>query len=202
MGQPPRPVAHPAAFKGRDQNRSSRECWYLIGPYLLSTFHWTCWKFSQQYCAGILHEIEYKSFVKSTVILDVSMAAAEPEPDKRPAHSDKCQGRLWGRRARATIRSHSRPSAKLRSASRERTHRDVRGGYRQSARASYQPRQIGPTVRSRALHWSGNPYGNGYGLEMDGNGAQFVKRLWIGLDLVKAISLKRYNRYGTFINMT
>ena len=27
---------------------------------------------------------------------------------------------------------------------------------------------------------------------MDGNGAQFVKRLWIGLDLGKAISLKPY----------
>ena len=35
----------------------------------------------------------------------------------------------------------------------------------------------------RALQWSGNPYGNGYGLEMDGNGAHFVKMLWIGLDL-------------------
>ena len=38
-------------------------------------------------------------------------------------------------------------------------------------------------VVGRALQWSGNPYGNGYGLEMDGNGAQIVKRLWIGLDL-------------------
>ena len=38
-------------------------------------------------------------------------------------------------------------------------------------------------VRCRALHWSGNPYGNGYGVEMDGNGAQFVKMLWISLDL-------------------
>ena len=47
---------------------------------------------------------------------------------------------------------------------------------------------------TRALQWSGNPYGNGYGLEMDGNGAQFVKRLWIGLDWGKAIGLKRYNR--------
>ena len=36
-------------------------------------------------------------------------------------------------------------------------------------------------------------------MEMDGNGAQFVKRLWIGLDLGKAISLKRCSRYGTFI---
>ena len=54
-------------------------------------------------------------------------------------------------------------------------------------------------IDNRALQWSGNPYGNGYGLEMDGNGAQFVKRLWIGLDLGKAISLKRYNRYRTFI---
>ena len=34
---------------------------------------------------------------------------------------------------------------------------------------------------------------------MDGNGAQFVKMLWIGLDLEKAIGLKRYNRYQTFI---
>ena len=34
---------------------------------------------------------------------------------------------------------------------------------------------------------------------MDGNGAQFVKRFWIGLDLGKANSLKRYNRYRTFI---
>ena len=38
-------------------------------------------------------------------------------------------------------------------------------------------------VVTRALQWSGNPYGNGYGLEMDGNGAHFVKMLWIGLDL-------------------
>ena len=52
---------------------------------------------------------------------------------------------------------------------------------------------------SRALQWSGTPYGNGYGLEMDRSGAQFVKRLWIGLDLGKTISLKRYNKYGTFI---
>ena len=51
----------------------------------------------------------------------------------------------------------------------------------------------------RALQWIGNPYGNGYGLEMDGNGAQFMKMLWIGLDLGKAIGLKRYYRYGTFI---
>ena len=34
---------------------------------------------------------------------------------------------------------------------------------------------------------------------MDGNGAQFVKMLWIGLDLEKAIGLKRYNRYRNFI---
>ena len=40
-----------------------------------------------------------------------------------------------------------------------------------------------PEVIIRALQWSGNPYGNGYGLEMDGNGAQFMKMLWIGLDL-------------------
>ena len=36
---------------------------------------------------------------------------------------------------------------------------------------------------TRALQWSGNPYGNGFGVEMDGNGAQFVKMLWIGLDM-------------------
>ena len=47
------------------------------------------------------------------------------------------------------------------------------------------------TAPARALHWSGNPYGNGYGVDMDGNGAQFVKILWIGLDLGKAINLKR-----------
>ena len=34
---------------------------------------------------------------------------------------------------------------------------------------------------------------------MDGNGAQFMKMLWIGLDLGEAIGLKRYDRYGTFI---
>ena len=39
-------------------------------------------------------------------------------------------------------------------------------------------------VLARALQWSGNPYGNGYGLEMDGNGAHFVKMLWIGLDWI------------------
>ena len=44
---------------------------------------------------------------------------------------------------------------------------------------------------SRALQWSGNPYGNGYGVEMDGNGAQFVKILWIGLDLGRTVDLKR-----------
>ena len=45
-------------------------------------------------------------------------------------------------------------------------------------------------VAARALQWSGNPYGNGYGLEMDGNGAQFVKMLWIGLDLEEGYQLK------------
>ena len=54
-------------------------------------------------------------------------------------------------------------------------------------------------LASRALQWSGNPYGTGYGLEMDGNGAQFVEILWIGLDLGKAITLKRYNRNRNFI---
>ena len=44
---------------------------------------------------------------------------------------------------------------------------------------------------ARALQWSRNPYGNGFGVEMDGNGAQVVKMLWIGLDLGKVISLKR-----------
>ena len=47
-----------------------------------------------------------------------------------------------------------------------------------------------PMLSTRALQWSGNPYGNGYGLEMDGNGAQFVKRLWIGLDLGEGHRLK------------
>ena len=36
-------------------------------------------------------------------------------------------------------------------------------------------------------------------MEMDGNGAQFLKILWIGFDLGKAINSKRYVRYGTFI---
>ena len=30
---------------------------------------------------------------------------------------------------------------------------------------------------------------------MDGNGAQYVKKLWISLDLGKAINLKRYDNY-------
>ena len=34
-------------------------------------------------------------------------------------------------------------------------------------------------------------FGNGYGLEMDGNGTQYVKRLWIGLDLGEGHQLKR-----------
>ena len=34
---------------------------------------------------------------------------------------------------------------------------------------------------------------------MDGNWAQFVKMLWVCLDLGKAINLKRYHRYRTFI---
>ena len=50
------------------------------------------------------------------------------------------------------------------------------------------------TDPTRALQWSGNPYGNGYGVEMDGNGAQFVKILWIGLDLGRTVDLKRYYR--------
>ena len=41
-------------------------------------------------------------------------------------------------------------------------------------------------------------YGNGYGVEMDGNGALFVKILWIGLDLGPTVDLKRYDRYRTF----
>ena len=51
---------------------------------------------------------------------------------------------------------------------------------------------------SRSLQWSGNPYGNGYGVEMGGNGTQFVKILWIGLDLGQTVDLKRYDRYRTF----
>ena len=43
--------------------------------------------------------------------------------------------------------------------------------------------------RNKVLQWSGNPYGNGYGVEMDGNGAQFVK-MWIGLDLGEGHQLK------------
>ena len=45
-------------------------------------------------------------------------------------------------------------------------------------------------VVPRALQWSGNPYGNGYGVEMDGNGTQFVKMFWIGLDLGQTVDLK------------
>ena len=33
---------------------------------------------------------------------------------------------------------------------------------------------------------------------MDGNGAQFVKMLWIGLDLGQTVDLKPYDRYRTF----
>ena len=52
---------------------------------------------------------------------------------------------------------------------------------------------------TKALQWSGNPYGNGFGVEMDGNGARFVKMLWIGLDLGEAINLKRYYRYRSLM---
>ena len=40
-----------------------------------------------------------------------------------------------------------------------------------------------PFIPTRALQWGGNPYGNGFGVEMDGNGVHLVKMLWIGLDL-------------------
>ena len=53
-------------------------------------------------------------------------------------------------------------------------------------------------IVSRALQWSGNPHGIGYGVEMDGNWAQFVKIIWIGLDLGQTVDLKRYDRYRTF----
>ena len=33
---------------------------------------------------------------------------------------------------------------------------------------------------------------------MDGNGAPFVKILWIRLDLGQSVDLKRYDRYRTF----
>ena len=36
---------------------------------------------------------------------------------------------------------------------------------------------------SKPTHQIGNPYGNGYGVEMDGNGARLVKILWIGLEM-------------------
>ena len=57
---------------------------------------------------------------------------------------------------------------------------------------AYRPRHSteDAVLDTRALQWSGNPYGDGYGLEMDGNGAQFVKRLWIGLDLGKGHQLQ------------
>ena len=51
----------------------------------------------------------------------------------------------------------------------------------------------GPCPMTRALQWSGNPYGTGYGVEMDGNGTQFMKILWIGLDLGQTVDLKRYD---------
>ena len=51
-------------------------------------------------------------------------------------------------------------------------------------------RTVPEWLRTRVLQWSGNPYGNGYGLEIDGNGAQFVKGLWIGLDLGEGHHLK------------
>ena len=35
---------------------------------------------------------------------------------------------------------------------------------------------------------------------MDGNGAQFVKILWIGMDLGRTVDLKRYDTYRTFTN--
>ena len=44
-------------------------------------------------------------------------------------------------------------------------------------------------------------------MEMDmewkwsGNGAQFVKIVWIGLDLGQSVDLKPYERYQTFKNM-
>ena len=60
------------------------------------------------------------------------------------------------------------------------------GSYRYSA----QEIEVEEEVYTRALQWSGNPYGNGNGLEMDGNGAQFVKMLWIGLDLGEGHQLK------------
>ena len=47
------------------------------------------------------------------------------------------------------------------------------------------------SILTRALQWSGNPYGNGFGVEMDENGAQFVKILWIGLDLGQTVDLTR-----------
>ena len=33
---------------------------------------------------------------------------------------------------------------------------------------------------------------------MDGNRAQFVKMVWIGLDLGQTVDLKRYDMYRTF----
>ena len=59
---------------------------------------------------------------------------------------------------------------------------------------------------TRALQWSGNPHGNGYGVEMDGNGAQFVNILWIGLDLGQTVDLKRVKTlvlkmWSTFVHL-
>ena len=52
-----------------------------------------------------------------------------------------------------------------------------------------------------SLQWSGNTYGNGYEVEMDGNGGQFLKIVWIGLDLGEGPQLKtiRDTDYQTFI---
>ena len=59
---------------------------------------------------------------------------------------------------------------------------------------------LAPLPRTRALRWSENPYGNGYGVEMGGNGAQIVKILRIELDLGQTVDFKRYDRHRTFTN--
>ena len=54
--------------------------------------------------------------------------------------------------------------------------------------------------QTRALQWSGNPYGNGYGVEREWKwGTICENRMdWIGLDLGQSVDLKPYDRHRTF----
>ena len=172
-------------------------------PYSSATEADSCYPFSQPILTATLGCTVLSEPTGTVTSLSWSRVTVGQQPvqsHSRPAAGPESQS--TSSRSRVTVahqpvQSHSQPSVGPESQS---------AISRSRVTVSQQPVQnhsqpaAGPESQSaRALQWSGNPYGNGYGVEMDGNGAHFFKKiLRIGLDLGQTVNLKRYDRYRIF----